>query len=224
MINTTYIRLAKAAEMLNTDPDSLMIAAVEGRIRLYLMLNQWRRASLRAPTRDGSDSLFVPDSEIEPRKFVYVPICVENMVRLLEGLPIDLVGKWLSDEDENGQRWMDETMPGSHQWSTEIYPVERIFARRDEVSGTSAQAQELPAGGTPNPAPDEVLERKSRTTALKMIAGLVLANYKVDIHASRLDGIGAIIKDFDTLGVDIDDKTLRTWLKAASVVVEKPKK
>ena len=34
MIETTFIRLEKAAAMLETDVDTLLIAAIEGRIRL----------------------------------------------------------------------------------------------------------------------------------------------------------------------------------------------
>lgn len=35
MIETTYVRLDKAAEMLGTDRDTLLLAAIEGRIKLY---------------------------------------------------------------------------------------------------------------------------------------------------------------------------------------------
>ena len=35
MIETTYVRLEKAAEMLGTDRDTLLLAAVEGRVKLF---------------------------------------------------------------------------------------------------------------------------------------------------------------------------------------------
>ena len=35
MIETTYVRLEKAAEMLGTDRDTLLLAAIEGRIELF---------------------------------------------------------------------------------------------------------------------------------------------------------------------------------------------
>jgi len=35
MIETTYVRLEKAAEMLGTDRETLLLAAIEGRIKLY---------------------------------------------------------------------------------------------------------------------------------------------------------------------------------------------
>lgn len=38
MIETTYVRLEKAAAMLETDTDTLLIAAIEGRLRLWGLL------------------------------------------------------------------------------------------------------------------------------------------------------------------------------------------
>ena len=46
MIETTHIRLNKAAEMLNTDTDTVLIAGSEGRVRLYWLLNRSVHAEL----------------------------------------------------------------------------------------------------------------------------------------------------------------------------------
>ena len=55
MIETTYIRLEQAAAMLDTDTETLLIAAAEGRIQLHWLLN-----SLMAAQRGYWDEIDVP--------------------------------------------------------------------------------------------------------------------------------------------------------------------
>lgn len=70
---------------------------------------------------------------------------------------------------------------------------------------------------------DDALAGKAKTTALKIIGGLVAANYKTDIHADRLDGIGAIVKDLETVGAGVTEKTLRELVKEAANLIDRPK-
>jgi len=49
MIETTYIKLEKAAELLGTDRDTLIIAAVEGRIQLYGFLGRAYEVTYMVP-------------------------------------------------------------------------------------------------------------------------------------------------------------------------------
>ncbi|MDD2978063.1 hypothetical protein [Aquabacterium sp.] len=67
------------------------------------------------------------------------------------------------------------------------------------------------------------LSGKSRTTALKIIGGLVIGAYKMRIHDARLNGIAEVMTDLERAGVTVTEKTLSTWIKQAASVIEPPK-
>ena len=69
----------------------------------------------------------------------------------------------------------------------------------------------------------EALNGKSRTTALKIIGGMAIDAYRVDIHSDRMNNIGELERALQTLGASVNAKTLREWLKDAAKVVD-PKK
>lgn len=69
----------------------------------------------------------------------------------------------------------------------------------------------------------EALEGKSRTTALKIIGGMAMDGYGMDIHASRLN-ISRLVDELAKAGVSVDPKTLSGWIKDAAEVVEPKKK
>jgi hypothetical protein len=55
MIETTYVKLGQAAAMLDTDTDTLLIAAAEGRIQLHWLLNtlMWAKRGCRESVEWG---------------------------------------------------------------------------------------------------------------------------------------------------------------------------
>lgn len=72
----------------------------------------------------------------------------------------------------------------------------------------------------------EALERdqllgKGRSTALKIIGGLAMGGYGVDLHAGRFKGIGEIVNDMSQKGVVVDEDTLRAYLKEAADLIER---
>ncbi|MBT8420578.1 MAG: hypothetical protein KJO08_06915 [Gammaproteobacteria bacterium] len=64
------------------------------------------------------------------------------------------------------------------------------------------------------------LEGKARSTALKIIGGMAMDAYGINIHADRLERIGEMVKDFQLKGVNVTEKTLSTWIKKAAEVIE----
>ena len=66
----------------------------------------------------------------------------------------------------------------------------------------------------------DALAGKSKAVAFKIIGGLAMQGYSLNIHATRLDGIGDLVKDLQTVGADVTEKTLRTFLKEAAKVIE----
>ena len=64
-----------------------------------------------------------------------------------------------------------------------------------------------------------MIDGKARTTALKIIGGLLIKGYGINIHEPRIDGIGDVVKDLQNAGADVTEKTLRTYIKAAAEVI-----
>lgn len=72
-------------------------------------------------------------------------------------------------------------------------------------------------------APEE-LAPKSRNTAARIIAGLVLAYHGTSAHAGRIDRIGEVIDELSRVGVTVSEDTLRKWLQDGAALIEAPVK
>lgn len=68
---------------------------------------------------------------------------------------------------------------------------------------------------------EDLLLGKAKSTMLKIVGGVVAANYKIDIHRERLEGIGAVVRDLQTVGAAVTEKTLRAVIREAAPLVEK---
>jgi hypothetical protein len=94
--------------------------------------------------------------------------------------------------------------------------IGQIIASRSELDETRGKLDVAVAEGLAmKPAAG-----KSRATMIRIIGGLVQANYKFDIHSSRLDGIGAVLRDLETTGVSVDEGTLRDYLREAAQKID----
>ncbi len=71
-----------------------------------------------------------------------------------------------------------------------------------------------------NQMKSDALTGKSRTTALKIIGGLAMQGYGLNIHATRLERISDLVRDLQTAGAAVTEKTLRGLLKDAANVIE----
>lgn len=69
----------------------------------------------------------------------------------------------------------------------------------------------------------DALIGKNKSTLLTLVGGLAMAGCGVDIHSSRIKGINQMLNDLATMGVSINDDTLRLHLKAAAELIPKPK-
>lgn len=96
--------------------------------------------------------------------------------------------------------------------------VDALNTKNSELSAlldaANAKAQELSG---------DQAAGKSRSAMLQVIGGLVLANTIMDIHAARLDGLGKLRGDLQTVGVSIGEDALRGYLKDAATLIEKPR-
>lgn len=90
-----------------------------------------------------------------------------------------------------------------------------VRAKDDKVAKVTAELERQQA---------DTLAGKARTTALKIVGGLAMKGYGMNIHSARLEGIGEVVKDLQLSGARVTEKTLRDWLKEAAVVIDPPKK
>ena len=60
------------------------------------------------------------------------------------------------------------------------------------------------------------LRTRERETLLKLLVGMAVATYKHDPTATRTSTAAAISQDLHSLGISIDEDTVRKWLKEAA--------
>jgi hypothetical protein len=90
VIETTYLRLNKAAEILGTDEDTLLVAASEHRVRLHWLLNRFVQAE-----RGHYEHEIDPGTDEQPYQwvidewtimhFMYIPLLTIEAAELLKG-------------------------------------------------------------------------------------------------------------------------------------------
>ncbi len=226
MIGATVMRLGEAAEMLNTDEDTLLIAAYEGSIRLLGLLAEHREAELVRVTEDPFDEANGTVVGTRKRFFGFVPIPHREALVLLKGdeaeietltderalyreMPFDwnLLPQWGQSRD-NGY-WRDA--------ETGIAPplkVSRgnIFAPSENVLEILREGK-VPSPGTVPDAP--MLPRKvPRDNNLIITIAALLSVWPGGTIPSSKD----LEKAAQSLGLALSDDTIRKALKAAQEV------
>lgn len=68
------------------------------------------------------------------------------------------------------------------------------------------------------------LEGKTKSTLLRLLGGMAMIGAEIDIHASRISGLGQTVGDLALKGVVVDDETLSKRLKEAAALIAKPSK
>jgi hypothetical protein len=82
------------------------------------------------------------------------------------------------------------------------------------------ELEKLAAQGGQAAPRTETLEGSERTSVLKIIGGLAMGGYGINIHAERIGGIGELVKDLQRVGAPVTEKTLRQYLKEAAGIIE----
>lgn len=62
----------------------------------------------------------------------------------------------------------------------------------------------------------EIAQGKGKTTMLKIIGGMAVDAYRADIHGVRITGFTEILNGLASVGVEIDENTLRARLREAA--------
>lgn len=154
MIKSTYIRLAKAAELLGTDPDTLLIAATERSIRLFWLINCIVYAergyfTLHPKPPPDEDPVYWVPLEYGHRHFMYIPLDVTEAAGLLRHETVVAQASILSEQDRDDTFWQ----PNSG-WAVEGGGLSEaeLSVTRDIVFVRSADVDKIRDYGAPPPA------------------------------------------------------------------------
>lgn len=103
--------MAAVAELLETDVDTLLIAAAEERIDTYWLLNRIVHAEfglydgVEYEDPDAPPWEWFPEQEEPFKRFTFVPLLSEEAAELLKANSVNPKGSRLSDFDEQGRSW-----------------------------------------------------------------------------------------------------------------------
>ncbi len=206
MIETTYVRLEKAAAMLETDVDTLLIAAIEGRIRLYGLLGQFVEAEKMAWEKGEDGQPFRYPFDQQKKWVTFFPIGRMEALDLLKtGL---FVAGAISDPDEDGMYW---EVSGYTEISNDIV-CKNVFMKSSKVFEISSQKKSPDPDTEPDLRIHNGAETKKRDSLLVIIAALA---HKAGINLQEKGAIKRIEGCVQVLGAKASNMTIRTILEKA---------
>lgn len=232
MIQTKFVRLEQAAEELGVDADALLIAAFEGRFRVYGLLNVTIDAEYGdffEETEDG-EPVWTP-REFSNRRFDYVLLTEENIGHLIRKGRVDVSGSVLSDHDEKGRVWRDGRSAREPLQSLEVTQSD-LFVRRQDLAlsgetpspledSQSALLLDGPLGnacpGVEGGAASSSGETKKRDSLLVIIAALA-EEAGIDIERGAAVSIKRAVHE---LGASMSEDTIRKVLKEIPEALER---
>lgn len=230
MIETTFIRLETAANMLGTDADTLLIAAAEKRIRLYGLLNQSRTLERLTFIRDEDGEVCRVDSVDDFQGLIdFIPIDSESAAEVLRTGNTGFFDAFHAD-DESGDLWeVNQDVDGDGDLledSDKKLRIERanIFAKRKSIEAIRDAHKTPEAGAIREPhGPPRIqgTETRSRDTLLSIINAMA-DQLGIDL-ATR--GIAARIAEWtEHVGTPVTDETVKSYLDKIPDVIEKRRK
>lgn len=106
MIETTHIRLEQAAAMLDTDADTLLVAAAEGRVRAFWLFNNLVDAEYGRYEKTDAGPLKWVRCDWEPlAHFLFARLERDEAASLLKQPEIEARLTWLTKPDDDGNQW-----------------------------------------------------------------------------------------------------------------------
>lgn len=134
MIETTYIRLAQAAEVLGTDQGTLLIAGAEARIELHGLFNQIVRAVKKEHVATDApwevDTVIVDQARM---RISFVPLQPHSCAELIRKGDTGEI-QYLTDIGGDGIAWeVDEDIDVGY------IPLDLIFVKRGDIEAIKSE-------------------------------------------------------------------------------------
>lgn len=179
-------------------------------------------AVARSPNPDGSENWAIKPADL----FAW---CTSGAIQYPLPTPVTIpptdagLRDALASSEQDRARWkaqaesLGRSADQCKELQREIEGLRKELREKEDVIGKlNAERESLNS---------DALKGKQKTTALKIIGGLAIVAYRINLHDSRLSGIGEIVADLQKAGAGIEEKTLRAYLKEAGEIIEpNPKK
>lgn len=119
------------------------------------------------------------------------------------------------DWSHNGLKYLGGAVRGVfREIKIDTEDLQRQFSNDLE---TRHQAGQIAPPGVGN------LKLSEKQSVLRLVAGMAIQGYKYDPSSNRNECITEIQSDLDFLGIGLDAKTIRKWLKEATAILPKGK-
>jgi len=218
MIKTTHIRLQQAAEMLATDADTLLIAATEGRITLYGLLNQSLRANLIKYDPDTESHMIL---DTKNHRFMFIEVTPVGAGDLLKTGETE--SAWVSSgANQFGEYWEEDFVPGTGFHSPESFSLKSIFLLRTEVQAISEKGILPPVDTVREPVSRgaEINRTRIADTTLTSTIAALLASWP----SGKLPSGKDLERAASAVGINVSDDSIRKALDAARELAPSLKK
>jgi hypothetical protein len=190
MIETTYVRLEKAAEMLGTDRDTLLLAAMEGRLHLYGFFGRYVEAFKFTGFCLEAESPYEIKDDVET--FIFVPVGKYGAIDLFrDGF---FQANILSDPDVNGHYWeVDDASwaEGQRPRPDLSIAIDNIFMKREEIERILHEGKTPDAESVPEQK-RHTSNKREHNTQVRIIGGLL------ELILRGTDGKGERISTYTT--------------------------
>lgn len=211
MIETTYVRISQAAAMLDTDEDTLLIAAAEGRISAHWLLNSLISAEYGEDEEmDEGPPCWIPN-DYSLRHFMFIPLESINAASLLKSPTIKYEPYRLSKPDSSGRYWVVSDH-FDFKLDKKTFHVTRndVFFARSDIA--NARAFGIPVAGTIPPQAER--QKTPRDSSLiGTIAALIAAWPNGKVPSGK-----DLEKAAQSVGLKLSDDTIRKVLSAANEI------
>ena len=216
MIETTYITIGNAARMLDTDESTLLIAAVEGRLRIYGFLGRGYQAIYWVPiipTPEGFDTAMRGKGD-DYKWFDFAPLSRANAAELLSGKETT-VEELSEPNPEDGGRWcpdigLDEDREiAAEIESSLVIGRQQLYVKRADVEAIKSNKGASIENAIPPQKPMKKSAVTRRNDTLLIIIAALAKQAKIQLDdreaASRIEGcvtrLGLSISSGTTTGV-----------------------
>jgi len=217
-LETTHVRLAKAAEVLGVEEDSLLIAAAERRIQLYWLLN----AALNAEkghyqiigTREkGDEGLMWMTHESGVSHFLFVPLIYKDAANLLKDQRVKWWGRALSLKDTDGRFWAlvnDEPCAKELGENWDSISRDTVFLISDDLEKLKSDPV------TPAPGSIEAPIRLTQSGLREKSALSVIAGILAWMPRNKMPSVREIETAAYQMGCQVTDDTIRKALRTVA--------
>lgn len=175
MIRTTYLRPEGAAAILDIEVDELLIAAAEGRVRLYGLVHVLAQSELgRYEVDEGSETNESGQSrwlcvKSEFHRFTFVPVSQSGVINIIVDGSVSITDR-LSDEDEDGLIWRLAPELASSDFPPIVVSRQAIFFKRADIEVIRDQEVQPKAGSV-----KDLLEPMHHSYLSKKLEALIAA-------------------------------------------------